>query len=121
MLCYLYLYIIYFTVQILLNYQSPAIAFISLSNMLNAEIFEIYIHCNVSEIRQRIEIFTKMLVYNSSDIARHLQKLSILADTYVMDWCNGLFSAQLPLNIVSRVWDLYFLHAYLANIHGSNV
>ena len=96
--------------QILLYYQSPKIAFVSLCNMVNTEIFEIYIHCNVSEIRQRIEIFTKMLVYNASEIARHLQKLSILADTYVMDWCNGLFSAQLPINIVSRIWDLYFLN-----------
>eukprot|EP01083_Nonionella_stella_P177771 625814_1 len=96
--------------QILLQYQSPAIAFISLSNLINQQIFEIYIHCNVSQIRQRIGIFSKMLVYNCSHIARHLQKLTILADTYVMDWCNGLFSAQLPINIVSRIWDLYLLN-----------
>ena len=97
-------------VQILLHYQSPRIAFVSLCNMVNAEIFEIYIHCNAAEIRQRIEVFAKMLVFNASDIARHLQRLEILPDIYVMDWCQGLFSAQLDVDIVARIWDLYFLN-----------
>merc|ERR1711923_463696 len=64
-------------VEILLHFQSPRIAFISLCNMVNAEIFEIYIHCNAAEIRQRIEVFAKMLVFNASDIARHLQRMEI--------------------------------------------
>lgn len=96
--------------QILLIYMKPSIAFIALSNMVQRELFSIYILIESGKIQNRINMFLKMLVYNAATIAKHLDTLNIPCDiTFLMSWCLSLFSAQLSLNIVSRIWDLYFL------------
>ncbi len=95
--------------QVLLLYMPPRRAFIALSNLLQKETFSIFIHFNSTLIQKRIDMFTRILVFNEPRIASHLENKRIPPDLFVMDWCMTLFSSQLSLKVLSRIWDLYFL------------
>ena len=43
------------------------------------------------------------------DLFRHFETLDISADLYLIDWMLTLFSKNMDLDIVSRIWDNFML------------
>lgn len=43
------------------------------------------------------------------DLFRHFETLDITADLYLIDWMLTLFSKNMDLDIVSRIWDNFML------------
>lgn len=43
------------------------------------------------------------------DLFRHFETLDISTDLYLIDWMLTLFSKNMDLDIVSRIWDNFML------------
>eukprot|EP01084_Bolivina_argentea_P085639 154802_1 len=101
-------------VEILLEYQNNKMCFISLCNILNYELFDMFLHFDMNKLQKRINVFKKILYFNSKELGLYLNEISIkqninhLFDGYIIDCIQTLFSRQLCIDIVCKIWDLYF-------------
>lgn len=43
------------------------------------------------------------------DLYRHFEVLEITTDIYLIDWMLTLYSKNLDIDIVSRIWDNFML------------
>lgn len=46
--------------------------------------------------------------YNLPKLYKHFKEQKVRADLYLIEWIFTLFSKSLPLDVMSRVWDVYF-------------
>lgn len=49
-----------------------------------------------------------LLEYNIPKLYRHFEEQNVKPDLYLIDWIFTLFSKSLPLDVMSRVWDVFF-------------
>lgn len=98
-----------FIAILLLEYMTPPQAFHAFVNMLHTDFMAAYVSMNVQEIRLRIKNFLCLLSINLPDVSSHFNHLFLPVDTFLMDYVSTLFSKQLNKELVSRIWDNYFL------------
>lgn len=46
--------------------------------------------------------------YNIPKLYAHFDEQKVKPDLYLIDWIFTLFSKSLPLDVMSRVWDVFF-------------
>ena len=46
--------------------------------------------------------------YNLPKLYRHFNEQKVKPDLYLIEWIFTLFSKSLPLDVMSRVWDVFF-------------
>jgi hypothetical protein len=49
-----------------------------------------------------------LLEYNLPKLYRHFNEQKVKPDLYLIEWIFTLFSKSLPLDVMSRVWDVFF-------------
>lgn len=98
-----------FLVLLLQNYMTVSQTFFAFVNMMHSDFMQAYINMNVHEIRIRIKNFLVLFSINLPTLSSHFHSLLLPVDTFLMDWVSTLFAKDLPLEVVSRIWDNYFL------------
>jgi len=106
-----------YLVDMLLDYQSAELAFISLCNIMKHPLFDMIVDFKQEKLEIRSEIFTDILEKNACKLAKYLHNLSPLKyhilDSYILECIQSLFTTQLSHDIVTKIWDLYFLNGEL--------
>ena len=106
-----------YLVDMLLDYQSTELSFISLCNIMKHPLFDMIIDFKQEKLEIRRKIFTDILEKNASKLAKYLYDLSPLKynilDSYILECIQSLFTTQLTHDIVTKIWDLYFLNGEL--------
>ena len=49
-----------------------------------------------------------LLEHNIPKLYRHFEEQKVKPDLYLIEWIFTLFSKSLPLDVMSRVWDVFF-------------
>lgn len=49
-----------------------------------------------------------LLQHNIPKLFKHLEEQKVKPDLYLIEWMFTLFSKSLPLDVMSRVWDVFF-------------
>jgi hypothetical protein len=49
-----------------------------------------------------------LLEHNIPKLHKHFEKQNVKPDLYLIEWIFTLFSKSLPLDVMSRVWDVFF-------------
>jgi TBC1 domain family member 14 len=55
-----------------------------------------------------LELFTQLLHVHLPRLSAHFAKMSVEPHCYALDWFFTVYSKSLPLDIVVRLWDLFF-------------
>lgn len=53
-------------------------------------------------------IHQMLLEYNIPKLYEHFETHKVKPDLYLIEWVFTLFSKSLPLDVTSRVWDVFF-------------
>lgn len=62
-----------------------------------------------SKVRGYFKIFNIMFAENLPKLYLHFKNLSLTPDHYLPDWFMTLFSSVIPLDLSSRLWDIFLL------------
>lgn len=49
-----------------------------------------------------------LLEHNIPKLFKHFEEQKVKPDLYLIEWIFTLFSKSLPLDVMSRVWDVFF-------------
>ncbi len=49
-----------------------------------------------------------LLEHNLPKLYKHFKEQNVKPDLYLIEWVFTLFSKSLPLDVMSRVWDVFF-------------
>jgi hypothetical protein len=97
----------FLTAVLLLNMDAPD-AFICLANLLNTKYLLACFCMDQSKMNNYFRIHQLLFEYNLPKLYAHFEKQSIKPDLYLIEWIFTLFSKSLPLDVTSRVWDVFF-------------
>ena len=90
------------------------VAFYCLVYLIQRDFFPAVIRMrSVDDIRLRFDMFDKAFCLNLPTLFKQFRSMQLLPDSYLLEWLMTLFAKQLPLAIVSRIWDCFFLHGEL--------
>ncbi|CAM4790475.1 unnamed protein product [Rotaria magnacalcarata] len=81
-------------------------SFICFSNLLNRPYFQTFYRFN--NIDKYLQLFKQLLDYHLPKLSAHFIHMSIEPNCFALDWFFTIFSKSLPLDVVSRIWDLFF-------------
>jgi len=84
-------------------------AFVALMNLtLNQNIIPFY-RFDERQIRNRLQIFKQVFYHNLPELCDYFEELDILPEHYLIEWTMTLFSKNLNIDIVARIWDIYMI------------
>ncbi|KAH0556615.1 hypothetical protein GP486_005552 [Trichoglossum hirsutum] len=93
--------------HLLLN-LSPASAFITLANLLNRPLPLAFFTSEPAAITRAYSLLHRALQYKFPHLHTHLtHTLALPASSYLEPMFRSLFTLRLPLDVASRVWDVY--------------
>ncbi|KAI1294648.1 TBC1 domain family member 14 [Halotydeus destructor] len=92
--------------MLLLN-MKPEAAFNCFANLLNNKLLMAFYRLDSKAMRAYYETFQLLLRTNLPEVASHFERENMTPDLYIVDWIYTLFSRSLPLDVSSRVWDLF--------------
>ena len=98
-----------YVAAVLLMYMDEQQAFSSFCNIVTKFPIMPFYSFNDGQVKKVMQLFKQVLQHNLPDLCEHLETENIQPKQYVYEWLMTLFTRALPLNIVSRVWDFYFL------------
>jgi hypothetical protein len=81
-------------------------SFICFANLLNRRYFQAFYQ--MKHLDEYLELFDQFLHFHLPKLSSHLSAMSIRVDCFALDWFFILFAKSLPLEIVVRLWDLFF-------------
>ena len=81
-------------------------SFICFSNLLNRPYFQTFYRFN--NIEKYLDLFTQLLNHHLPKLSAHFSQMSIEPNCFALDWFFTIYSKSLPLDVVSRIWDLFF-------------
>ena len=64
---------------------------------------------NIVKINFRRVIFKQLIFFNLPELCSHLELLNILPENYFDEWSATIFSKNLNIDIVMKIWDLYIV------------
>lgn len=97
-----------FLTAILLLNMEAADAFICLANLLNTKVLMACFCMDQAKMNRYFRVHQILLEYNIPKLYRHFEEQNVKPDLYLIDWIFTLFSKSLPLDVMSRVWDVFF-------------
>jgi len=92
---------------ILLLNLDVADAFITFANLLNRPLLHAFFRLDQPKMAEFYCDFESLLKCHLPKVHSHFQMLDLSPDLYLQDWIYTLYSRSLPLDLASRVWDLY--------------
>ena len=97
----------FLTAILLLNMDAPD-AFICLANLLNTKYLLACFCMDQTRMNRFFRVHQVLLEYNIPKLYRHFDAQKVKPDLYLIEWIFTLFSKSLPLDVMSRVWDVFF-------------
>ena len=103
-----------FIAGILLLNMDKFKAFISLMNLiLNPIILPFYKMDNES-IQQRLKLFKQVFYFNLPELCQHFDEVDLLPENYYLSWNMTLFTRDVNLELVNRIWDVFMIEGVKA-------
>jgi TBC1 domain family member 14 len=96
-----------FLAAILLLNMDASDAFICLANLLNNDYLMACFRMDQLKINRYFKLHQILFQFNMPKLFDHFEEQKVKPDLYLIDWVFTLFSRSLPLDVVSRVWDVY--------------
>jgi len=99
-----------FLAAILLIHLDAMRAFVCFTNavMLQPWLAACYTF-NMPVVQRYFDVFDELLLTYVPRVGRHFQQLGLTSDLILVEWWFALFARSLPLPLVMRLWDLFFL------------
>eukprot|EP00698_Gefionella_okellyi_P022450 TRINITY_DN7449_c0_g1_i2.p1 TRINITY_DN7449_c0_g1~~TRINITY_DN7449_c0_g1_i2.p1 ORF type:complete len:395 (-),score=71.70 TRINITY_DN7449_c0_g1_i2:237-1421(-) len=94
-----------FLVAMLLLFLDEAESFCTFSNMMLSPLLLAFFKMDQVMMARYTRAWHKLLKKHVRPVSRHLQKLSIQPDLYLLDWIMTVFSKSLPLDTAAVIWD----------------
>lgn len=82
-------------------------AFVSFANLLNRPLLHAFFRLDQVKMSQFYSAFDALLKTHLPKVHFHLYTLNLTPDLYLTEWIYTLYSRSLPLDLASRVWDVY--------------
>lgn len=67
---------------------------------------------SIQEINQRIQFFRQIFYLNLPELCSFLEMNDIFPESYFIQWTKSLFSSYFNIDMIMRVWDVYFCEGY---------
>lgn len=96
----------YLAATLLLN-QEVSDAFISFSNLLNRPLLHAFFRLDHAKMADFYASFEVLLKSQLPKVYSHFLTLNLTPDLYLQEWIYTLYTRSLPLDLASRVWDVY--------------
>ncbi|KAH7363802.1 rab-GTPase-TBC domain-containing protein [Rhexocercosporidium sp. MPI-PUGE-AT-0058] len=113
---------------LLLNLPTPSASFSALSNLLNRPLPLSFHTSDTGAISRTYALLTSTLKLKSPRLAKHLSSLNISPSAYLSNMFTSLFTENLSLDNVTRLWDVMVFEgdavlvraavAYLTELEG---
>lgn len=104
-----------FLAAVLLLYMEPYEAFSCFVNMLlHKSCFLNFFKIKMPEVRVYMMVHEKLMSEEMPNLYSHFKQYGIESDLYMINWVMSLYCRALPLDLVTRIWDLYVLDGDVA-------
>lgn len=100
---------------LLLYVEEPAEAFACFVNMLlHKSCFLHFFSMKMPEVRIYLLMHDRFMREEMPALHAHFKQHGVEADLYMINWVMSLYCGALPLDLVSRIWDVYVLDGDVA-------
>lgn len=100
---------------LLLYIENPSDVFTCFVNMLlHKSCFVHFFRMKMPEVRIYMSIHDKFMREEMPALHAHFKTHSVDPDLYMINWVMSLYCSALPLDFVSRIWDIYMLDGDVA-------
>lgn len=82
-------------------------AFICFANLLNRPCQLAFFRVDQPQMNAYYTLYDDFFRENMPKLFSHFQKNSLTSDLYLVDWIYTMYSRSLPLDVASRVWDVF--------------
>lgn len=97
-----------FLAAVLLLFMEPSEAFTCFVNMLlYKSCFLQFFRIQMPDVRIYLDVHTRLLAEEMPELHKHFVHHCIEPDIYMINWVMSLYCRALPLDLVSRIWDIY--------------
>lgn len=104
-----------FLAAVLLLYMDPYEAFCCFVNMLlHKSCFLHFFKIKMPEVKFYLTIHEKLLGEEMPLLHAHFKQHGIESNLYMINWVMSLYCRALPLEFVTRIWDVYILDGDIA-------
>lgn len=104
-----------FLAAVLLLYMDSYDAFSCFVNMLlHKSCFLHFFKIKMPEVRFYLTVHERLLNEEMPSLHAHFKKQGIESDLYMINWVMSLYCRALPLDLVTRIWDVYVLDGDVA-------
>lgn len=103
-----------FLVAVLLLYMPPEDAFKCFVNMMHKSCFLHFFRMKMPEVRIYLQVHTRLMAQHLPHLHCHFSALSVEPELYMINWVMSLYCHALPLELTSRIWDLFVLDGDVA-------
>lgn len=104
-----------FVAAVLLLYMDPYDAFACFANMLlYKSCFLHFFRIKMPEVKCYLMVHDRLLAEDMPTLHAHFEEHGIEANLYMINWVMSLYCRALPLDLVTRIWDLYVLDGDIA-------
>lgn len=104
-----------FLAAVLLLYMDPYDAFSCFVNMLlHKSCFLHFFKIKMPEVRFYLTVHERLLSEEIPSLHCHFKEQGIESDLYMINWVMSLYCRALPLDLVTRIWDIYVLDGDIA-------
>ena len=91
---------------LLLNMEASE-AFVCLANMLDMAYLNACFRMDHAKMNKYFRVHQVLFEYNLPRLYAHFERERVKPDLYLIEWVFTLFSKSLPLDVMSRVWDVF--------------
>ncbi|CAH1782530.1 unnamed protein product [Owenia fusiformis] len=96
-----------FIAAILLLNMEVIDAFLVFANLLNKPCQVAFFRMDELLIKSYFQTYDELVKENLPKLHQHFQVHNLTPDLYIIDWIFTLYSKSLPLDVASRVWDVF--------------
>ncbi|XP_066275916.1 TBC1 domain family member 14-like isoform X2 [Branchiostoma lanceolatum] len=96
-----------FLAAVLILNMEPADAFVCFSNLLNKPCQLAFFRVDSGQMKIYFDTYEVFFEENLPKLYTLFQKWKVTPDLYLIDWIFTLYSKSLPLDVASRVWDVF--------------
>lgn len=91
-------------------------SFVCYANLLHSPFFLAFCRLDGKQMDWRVNYLSQLIQQHLPSIHKHFEELNLSLTHFYIDWCRALYAKQLPLDVASRVWDLYLLHGEIVAV-----
>ncbi|KAI9283422.1 rab-GTPase-TBC domain-containing protein [Sporodiniella umbellata] len=100
-----------FLAGVLLLNMGTVETFSSLINMINSsDVLSSLYNSDEKRIQGFFKVFNVIFAENFPKLYLHFKNLTLTPENYLPDWFMTIFASIVPLELSSRLWDIYLLH-----------